>query len=197
MSNKFLYKSGAKGNHTSVDEFGNLFVTISDQGESTTYISRFLDTNGDGTGRKEVTQNYAGSGTAFFIQPPSGEIFRLTRIIAYIQNSGDFRIDEYGGTGSPLSSGISFTIHDGAATDIMDGISILTNSDWSRFCYDVQLSDFVGLANFMVARWTFAKGGTDIRLIGDDNERFEFIAEDDFSDLDSQTFLIQGFIEDI
>jgi hypothetical protein len=72
---------------------------------------------------------------------------------------------------------------------------ILTNAEWADFCYDVVKTDF-GQGNvFLHVRWTFAKSGRPIRLVGDEGDFLEVVLGDDFTGLVSHGFTVQGFVE--
>lgn len=194
------YKEGNKGRFTYVDDEGSLFTRRADRGDLPIYFSNFLDTNGDGTGEKSAIGDYSpvGSGqTSFFLQPASGTVCRISRLIIQIEdNSAIFSAENYGGIASPLSSGIQiFVPINGTSSDLTDGLPIKANAHWGRFCYDINFSSFGTGNNFLSARWTFAKAETFIRLVGDLNQRLEIVLNDDLSDLVSHTFLVQGIIE--
>jgi len=81
-------------------------VSVGNSGPVNESVDRFLDTNGDGTGTKSATGNYAESPVSFFIQPPAGEVFRLNRMLVHIEDSGTFDSGSYG-NGITLTNGIT------------------------------------------------------------------------------------------
>jgi hypothetical protein len=194
------YTTGKTGRAIFVDANGNLVTKEANDGTVNDYISRFLDTNGNGTGTKIANGDYspAGSGqTIFFCQPASGEIFRITRMIVNIEDNAVLQAGGYGAQVSPLASGITVRTANGAipTQDLTDGLPITSNAAWGRFCFDVLLTDFGAGNNFVSVRWTFAKGGTLIRLDGDQDDRLEVVLNDDLDFLVNHTFMIQGYVE--
>ena len=174
-------------------------ISISKTGVQSTLIARYLDTNGDGTGTKTAIGEYhdAGDGAEiFYIQPPAGSVYRLARMLPFVEDFGTFDSGSYG-NGITLANGIAIRVQDdnGTILDLLDGLPIQINTHWARMCYDMSVSSF-GVGNeYLHARWTFAKSGQMIRLVGDNNERLEVVLNDDFSDLVSQYFMVQGYIE--
>ena len=158
-------------------------------------FSRYADTNGNGTGTKQVTGDYSGAAEIFYLQPGAGQILHVTRMIVYIEDAGPFNMDNYGGLAGALSNGITVRVQDDSGTiiNLTDGIAIDHNGSWGRVCYDINSINF-GAGNDAVAvRWTFDRSGVPIRLVGDNNERLEIVVNDSFVGLVEHTFLIQGY----
>ena len=63
-------------------------------------ISRFLDTNGNGTGTKNANGNYSGAAEIFYIQPPAGSRYQINRLIVEVEDAAGMIATEYGS--SPL-----------------------------------------------------------------------------------------------
>ena len=173
-------------------------VSINATGIQQVPISRFLDTNGDGTGTKNAVGNYA-SPTEFYIQPAAGTIYRIARMIVTIEDTTGFTATEYGNTGGALANGVTVqTKNDsGAITDWTDQQPVTVNSEWGKMCYDVDLKSWGAGNEILVARWTFERSGQQIRLDGDDanNERFVVSLNDDLTGLIQHYFLVQGYSE--
>lgn len=157
---------------------------------------RFLDTAGDGTGTKNAIGNYSAAVTNFYIQPPAGSIYVISRIIAHIADTGGLDAGSYG-NGITLTNGVDIETADGTGTiiGITDGIPIKTNGEWARYCYDVQYTSFGTGLNYLNVRWSFFKTGSYIRIDGSKNELLKVILNDDFTDLDEHYFMVQGYIE--
>ena len=175
-------------------------VSISSTGPQKTRINRYLDTNGDGTGTKSAIGDYSdatGSGVEiFYIQPAAGQVFRLSRIIPFVEDAGSFDSSKYG-NGITLANGLQIRIQNDSGTvlDLLDGLPITINTHWARLCYDMTISTFGAGNEYLHARWTFSKSGQFMRLDGDNNERLEIVFNDDFSDLVSHYFKVEGYIE--
>lgn len=163
-------------------------------------LSRYLDTVGNGSGTKNANGNYSGAGlgeTIFKIQPAAGSVYRIARVIISIRDASGFQAEEYGNLAAALSTGIEVRVQNDSGTliDLTDGIPITTNAAWGELCYDVDLKTWGNGDEFLLVRWTFSRSGTTPQLVGDRNERLEFVLNDDLSGLVSHYFLAQGYVE--
>lgn len=189
----FKYFKGV-GAMTDDDPFVPIYATSS-TGTQKTLLHQILSTNGDGTGTISAIGNYASAATEFYIQPAAGVVYRIARMIPHVVDAGSFDAGSYG-NGITLTNGVLVQQKHDAVIDVnLTPLAILTNVDWGRYCFDIKVSTF-GLGNESLgARWTFAKYGQYIRLVGDNNDRFTVILNDDFTDLVDQTFVVEGYIE--
>ncbi len=155
------------------------------------YISKFL-TNG---GSNQATGNYA-TATSFILQPPPGQVYLLSRFVVKIGDDGPVDAGSYG-NGITLTNGITVNMRDdsGVIVDMTDGSPVLTNGEWATFSYDVTNTDFGAGLNYVLCRWTLAKAGASVCLVGDNNERLEVVLHDDFTGLATHTFLAQGTLQ--
>jgi hypothetical protein len=164
-------------------------------------FSRYLDTNGDGTGTKNVIGTYPG-GIQFYVQPAEDEKLVINRLIVFIEDGvvGGFDPTAYGDRGT-LDSGIAVQVMDSSDTillDLTDGLPITSNGQWQRVCFDVSTLD--NNTNMTLAvRWTFDKsvpGGYgrvgETPIVLQNRQKFVITVYDDFSDLIDHTFLVQG-----
>lgn len=188
---------GADGTSKDVVESWPLPVAQASNGTQNVIFSRYLDTNGDGTGTKNANGNYSGGATSFYIQPPASTIYRISRLLVFVQDTNGFTPVEYGNTGSALSNGITVRVHNGTSTvaDLTDGVPVQHNGDWARLCYDAQVLSWGTTDEMLSARLTFTKAGQFLRLDGDDTEKLEVILNDDFTGLTEHYFLVQGYTE--
>ena len=157
------------------------------------HFSRVLSANGDGTGTKNAIGDYS-SGQNFFIAPPAGSIYTITRMIVQIRDAGVFTADKYGFI-SELSTGISVLLlddDDNTLVDLTDGLPVTCNADWGRLCHDVTHMDWGAGDEFISARWTFSKFGRPIQLHGDSGQKFAVHLEDDMTGLVDHLFTVQG-----
>lgn len=172
-----------------------------DRGVETGLLFRYLDTNGDGTGTKSATGDYSGAATQFFIAPPAGWRYHVSRMMVQIAGVG---VDSgtYGGLAA-LTNGIAVQKRSGATTvvtDLTDGLPVKTNHHWSRLCYDVRLDEWGNPADidYVQVRWTFSKTDGALRLDGDQSERLSVVLNDDMGDasaaLSSHYFMVNGFL---
>ena len=177
-------------------------------GPVATIFSRHLDTNGDGTGTKNAIGDYSSTAEIFYIQPPSGQIFRINRMMVLVRgDKSTFYTDSYGSR-AILSNGIVVRAQNDSGTliDLTDNVPILTNGNWGRFCFDSEVYPAATGNNdtYLRVRWTFGRAGYPIRLVGANSERLEVVLNDDFSlnsggssnPLVEHYFVVQGYIED-
>jgi hypothetical protein len=154
-------------------------------------VFRHLDTNGDGTGTKEMTGNYALSPEEFFFE--ADNVTFLYRMIVQYQDAGNIIARQYG-AGIVLANGIDMEVRDrddNVLIDLLDGIPITGNDDWAHVCYDLTIGSALGSEKLFAARWTFAKSGCPIVL--KPGEKLVARFNDDFSGLISQTYMVQGY----
>ena len=161
------------------------------------YVSRFLDSNGDGTGTNDWIGNYTTPDIAY-IQPSAGEILHITRMIVTIQDDGNLVPDGYGALGE-LTNGVAVQLRDDSEviSDMTNGDPIKTNVQWGSRCFDIQEHTFGGQQadNVILVRWTFERAGVDLRLVGDEGGRLEVLLSDTFVGLTAHKFCVQGYME--
>ena len=158
-------------------------------------ISRYLDTNGDGTGTKNAIGNYAGGATPFYIAPAAGEVFRIGRMIGSYSDSSGVDTDKYGNNITLTNGIVVRTNLNTVIIDLTDGVPILSNGGWAHQCHDLTAHQFGTGNDHLTFRWTFTNAGQFIRLDGDTNDTLEVVLNDDFSGLVHHRFLVQGYIE--
>lgn len=157
---------------------------------------RYLDTNGDGTGTKNAIGDYSSAEEIFYLQPPTGIVYRVARILVGIEDAA-LDWDFYGGM-TALTNGVVLRISDdsGVITDLTDGVPVKKNANWGENCFDAELKEAPGAGNdFFQARWSYWKSGQVLRLEGTANERIEAVLNDSFTGLVNHTFKVEGEIE--
>ena len=60
---------------------------LGDRGSIATPLFRYLDTVGDGSGEKNANGDYSIAEEIFFLQPPPGRVYRITRLIVSIMDT--------------------------------------------------------------------------------------------------------------
>lgn len=162
----------------------------------TRIISRYMDTNGDGSGTKSATGDYSVTAGYFKIQPPRNALYAITRLIVFVEDGGPtLSADEYGGLAA-LTNGIRVEVRDNTTdvkNDLTDGVTIKSNAAWSRVCYDATPSNYGSGNVFLSVRWTFERSGGPIYLEGRNAERLVVKLTDSFTGLVDHTFLAQGY----
>ena len=177
---------------------GDPYVPIQDSnttGGQKQIISQHLDTVGDGSGTVNAVGDYSVTPGVFKIAPGAGEVFRLTRLIGYIEDAGTFDSGAYGNN-ITLTNGISIDYDfSGGTVDLLGGETIKTNTEWASHCFDSRLDTYGAGNESLVFRWTFARSGQLIRLDGDANEELRLTFNDNLTGLVVHHFLVQGYVE--
>lgn len=159
-------------------------------------LHRYLDTNGDGTGTKNAIGDYSSAEEIFYIQPPTGIVYRLSRMLVGIEDAL-INWGFYGGLAA-LTEGIVVRVSNdsGVITDLTDAMPIKKNAQWGENCFDADLKAAPGAGNdFFQVRWSFFWSGQILRLDGDKNERLEVVLNDSFVGIVDHTFKVDGEIE--
>ena len=167
-----------------------------DVGSVPTPFYRFADVNGDGSGAYDMNGDYSAGAEIAYVQPGAGQILRLERVIVYMRDTGSFDTGGYG-NGPELTNGIILRVQDNSGTlvNLTSQETIVTNGGWASYCHDCEVRAWGTGDEFLTLRWTFGKAGFPIRLVGDNNERLEFVLNDDFTNLVHHAFHLQGFFE--
>ncbi len=161
-------------------------------------LYRYLSLDGLTTDSCQVRSDYSSS-TAFKVTPGPTEVFVLERMIVYIEDGNGMQFEEYGNLNSALTNGITVlhTQDDGASTllDLTNGITIKSNGQWARLCYDMDLKEEPGAGDdCVVVRWTFGAAGEALYIRGDRDEDFRILVHDDLTGLTEHTFMVQGYV---
>lgn len=155
-------------------------------------ISQYLDDNGDGTGNKSAIGDYSLGVENFFYKATG--YTDIHRIIVTVQDSGVFRAERYGALAAALTNGILIKVIASddltELADLTDNIPIIANAQWGSLCYDVDVKAWGAGDQFLLARWTFTRSGSPLRL--NPGQSLRVVLNDDFTNLVDHRFLIQG-----
>jgi hypothetical protein len=158
-------------------------------------FSRYLCTNGDGSGTDNFIGNHAA--TEAYIQPAAEQIFYLHLLIVSLEDGSGMKAEQYGLLAA-LTNGVQIREEDsaGTITDFTDGVPIKTNAQWAALCYDADIKDWgtSPTQELFVARYTFANHGRGIYLDGDRGGKLVVALNDNFTGLISHRFLVEGYI---
>lgn len=177
-----------------VTDSGALLVSaFGGAGEVREYLCRHLR-NAAGSGQTAID----GSVTPveFFIRPPGDEIWRIARMVVFIEDS-KINADDYGAIVGGLTNGVELYVADdnGIINHLMDNGAVNSSAEWAEYCYDAD-AKFWGVGNeFLTVRWTFTKAGVPIRLDGSKRQRLAILIQDDLTGLIGQEFIVQGYKE--
>ena len=156
-------------------------------------VSTWLaDTVGNGTGTKNAVGNYASAAQKFLVTAPSDGELHVYRLILTIRDTGSFDAEDYG-NGVALTNGIECGVYDASdnlAYDLLDGEKVFSNSDWGRYCFDVDVKTWGAGDEYLVARWTFSKFGGPIQI--QDGESVGVELNDNFTALVEHYFCFEG-----
>ena len=182
------------GRSANVSETGALSVSaFGGSGPVATYKTLHLR---NATGSADVVLDYTLTPTEFFVRPPPGEVWRIARMLVFIEDT-KINADDYGAIAGGISPGMELYVADdnGVINHLTDGGEINTNAEWAEYCYDADAKSW-GVGNeFLVVRWTFTKAGVPLRLIGDKRERLAILAQDDLTGLIAHEYIVQGYRE--
>lgn len=165
-------------------------------------LYRFLDTVGDGSGTKLANGDYSTL-TRFLIKPESPEVFYITRMVVSLTDNGVMTPLTYGAVAT-LENGISVKYKlNGETVDFTNDVTIKSNGDWGRYCYDVTINNAgAGNDGYVFVRWTFEKGllavkdggaqTTALKLDGHNDDEFYVELNDDLQGLVSHYFMVEG-----
>jgi len=133
------------------------------------------------------------AGVPFTIQPPVDEVWYVHRLLVHYEDSGSMDTEKYG-NGIVLTNGITiYANQSGRIVNLTNGHPILTNGEWAAHSYDTRLDKFGAGNEFISVRWSFFKTGTVIKLDGAQSDSLTVLLQDDFSGLEDQFFLFQGY----
>jgi len=155
-------------------------------------LSRYLDTDGDGTGTKNAIGDYSGAAEEFFIEVPASKHYSIARLIVRIEDVGNFDAGKYGNN-ITLTNGIEVEVRDNddvVLIDLTDGVAIKTNAQWAGLCHDLTIHAFGTGNDTATIRWTFARSGDPIAL--EAGHKLVVKLNDAFDNLVQHYFLLQG-----
>ena len=154
-------------------------------------IYRFLTSDG----AVGTTSNYdlAGAADIHWTGPPAGETWEIHRIIINVEDTGTVNTGTFGAL-TALTNGCKVDVVRGSTSvlDLLDGITIKNNGDWSHLCYDLTIGDNAAGTKQVTARWTFAKAGEPLKLVGNLDEKLQVQTQDDTTGLVHFTVMAQG-----
>ena len=150
----------------------------------------------DGTNSTNYNMNVDGSGSAvrFFIRPPSGSQYYITRLIFLLEDAGTFDSGGWGNNGgTPLQNGIVIGFNIGGISKKLD-FELKQHSDLAALAYDVNQVKWGSGNEFLMSRFTFSKLGTEMRLDGNKGDIFYADINDDLTYLKSQQIIAEGYV---
>lgn len=141
-----------------------------------------------------INMNVDGSTTekVFFIQPPTGEVWRISSWSMYVQDSGSFDASKWG-NGVVMTNGLMPKISiNGVVSNMLD-FGILNTGDLSRLTHNFNHLTMGTGDEIVTAEWDFIKEGQYLRLT--ENDQLQIVVRDNLSALVKQATIIRGYKE--
>jgi len=156
-------------------------------------VSRFLDTNGDGTGTKNAAVNGSVTPAQFFIQPPPGKSFFIKGLDIRVVDAGLLLPEGYGALAA-LSTGIQLLRYKPEPVNMLDGVNVVRHYDWLTFSQGRSWADTTGLGvtnnNTFTCHVKFPEA---VFLDGGSGDRMAVIISDDLTGLVQHYFRAVGY----
>ena len=158
------------------------------------FISRYADTNGDGTGTANAVGDYSSTTTDFKVTAQPGETLSIGRMIVSAEDTSGMAARDYGNIGNGLTNGIEVLVTDdlGATINTLTPAPIKDNAEWAKVCYDSNILTWGPGNELLVVRWTFSKSGAQIEL--PPGHSVVVRCSDDLTGLVTHNFVIQGYV---
>ena len=129
---------------------------------------------------------------SFTAGPPSGKKWFISRILVTVTDTS-MTWQDFGGI-TALTNGMTLTYKsEGTTYDLLDGLPIKQNSNWTQYCYDVELMEGPGILDIVRVRWTFSNSGTFLVLNNANSDVFTSTVRDNLTALDEYRTVIQGY----
>ncbi len=156
---------------------------------------RQMDTVGDGSGTKNINQDYSAGSATLIKFAPTQKAFISTLTIQYSDN-GAFQQNVYASLPSALTNGVRIDIYDqfdNVLVPLTDDQFVTMNLEWYTLGYRFIYNNWAGSnENTLVASLNFGDFGSSIVLDGSQNQFIAVSVNDDFTSLSSQTFTVEG-----
>lgn len=168
-----------------------LLEQIRDSESSRTYINEPLKLIDDVT--FNLNQDYSlGSVDARYVA--TADNTKITRLIVYIEDGGNWRNSWYGGLGSALTNGIKiyYKQSGGSKIYINPDIPVKSSGSYSSLMYDVTFLSFGAGDDALTCRFTFSKA-TPLSL--DNGGEIGIELFDNLSNLTFHYFNVQGYVQ--
>jgi hypothetical protein len=144
----------------------------------------------------EMILDHSGAAQDYSLIPPTGQIWKVSRMIVFLRDTGQYAAEKYG-AGAALTNGVRVYHRNSAGAVIKEltGSPVKENASWSAHCHDVNFFDFGVGDSFLSARWTFRRGGRALTLDGTAGEYLAIRGNDDFTFLQNHSFKCDGYVE--
>ena len=157
------------------------------------YSNNFLSLGGS----NNIIGDYSGGVTSFsYTNVSSTNTLFVSNIVISINDDGIFNLSEYGSIGNSLLNGINLYYESTGGT-VRENIigttyNIKSNGDWNNYTSDIVSTELLNGSNSYTITLDFRNNGSYIILR--ENDTFNVEVNDDFTNLISHTFQINGFL---
>lgn len=169
--------------------------------QNTSLFNRPVSTTGLPSGSTDLAVNGSVTPQNFYIEALAGERLSVSRFIMNINTLTDISQQEYGDLVA-LTNGMQVYFENangplsGLKVDLLTPLTIKTNEDWGRWCYDSQPIPVgaTGKTQTWQARWTLSKYNpkNPYGIVLEEGDKLGIIVNDDISGLSSHTVIAEG-----
>ena len=156
-------------------------------------LDRFLDTNGDGTGTVNAIGNYAAAADDFYIEPGAAEHYHISQLSIAIEDNANFRAEFYDAV-SAVANGVQVIRKQNAVETVMTLVPVTNQGRWGIYADRYNDITYGSGNNFVIFHWEFSNANVDLVLDGATNDQLIVRLNDDFSNLVSHYFNVQGHV---
>jgi len=163
-----------------------------------TLVLRQLDTVGDGSGVKNIIQDYSAAPVLIRYDPEPDQVLLMSVLSVQYSDAGTFQQNVYASLPNPLVNGVSLNVYnrDGSiAGTFTDDQFVTRNDEWYRLGYRFVYNNWPGSnQNTLVASLNSADFGSPVVIDGTVGQFLAVSVNDDFTPLVSQTFTVKGVL---
>ena len=150
----------------------------------------------DGLGvNNNVNGNYSVTPKTFSYTPPVGDIFYVSRIVVYVEDTGTFDTGAYGNAVVMTNGYHVWHTHDEHTHIIIpDTNAIKTTGDMASNMFKLNHESFGAGNEFIAAPFSFEEVGGPIVLNGNTGDTFNAEFRDNLTGLVRHNFTLQGYV---
>lgn len=187
--------------NTTNDENTHPKILAVDAGTDTITLDRYLDhihNVGDAVTKVTTNMNVLGSlasPVTFNIEPPTGTVWHITRLIFEMTHGTAGDLTKFGGINALTNGCILRARNNGQYNTLTNWKD---NGDIKSDMFDVEFNERVPSSLYGTSgRGSFTKTGSVVSLDGTTNDRIELIIQDSLTTLTTFTMKMQGHVEGV
>ncbi len=152
----------------------------------------------DGLGINDnANGDYSATGvgaTTFSAGPPANDVWYMSRIMVYVQDTGNFDATLYGNAIVMTNGYHSWHTHEGHDHVLVPAsVGVKTTGDLAANMFNIQHEAFGTGDEWLAAPFVFEEVGGPVVLNGDAGDTFNVEFRDDLSGLNKHHFTLQGY----